>query len=204
MRTALKFTLLCVVAITATTFPTSNVSATEPVSVIDEATSEACNPCVFHAVGEVSLVAFHTFTISTCEDEFSAEIDPTGSGEVTLWEGVNHPVDGVCTREMCTEPNMPGGVPEHWPLDMEEVGLNEVQMNVAFCITTTDGDHQVENRCVVPVHVTEEAGENHHYFFGLLHECTIDGTPVTVTGDWETEEPHNSGEEDEVEILHAP
>ena len=203
MRIARKLTLLLAMAIAATAFAATNASAIEPVTVEEEDGDLCTTPCTIHVVGESSLLAFHSFRISTCEDEFFADINANGEGEVTSWIGVNHPL-GACTREMCTEPAK--GPVEHWPLHLEEIGLNEAQLEVEFCLTPKDGDHlpASENRCDVDVHVTEEVSQNHHYFFDLFHECDIGGTPIEVAGSWETEEPHNPAEEDEVEIVHAP
>ena len=162
-----------------------------------------CNPCTIHPVGEFTLRAFHAFTIMTCQDELTATINANGSGEVTKWIGVDHPVDGACTREQCEGDPDPETF-AHWPFTMEEVGLNEVQLNATFCLTGRGTDHSIENGCTVPVHVTEEVSQNHHYFFDLLHECDIGGTPVEVAANWETEAVHNPLEEQEIEILHAP
>ena len=201
-----RLALLSATTIAATAFAASSASAIEPVTVVHEGgptPGADCNPCTIHAVGEFTLRAFHAFTIMTCEDEFFADINANGEGEVTSWIGVDHPTS-PCTREMCTEPAT--GPVEHWPLHLEEIGLNEAQLEVEFCLTPKGGDHlpASENRCDVDVHVTEEASQNHHYFFDLFHECDIGRTPVEVAANWETEAVHNPLEEQEIEILHAP
>ena len=207
MRIARKLALLLAMAIAATAFAATNASAIEPIVGIAEEDGDLCtpDPCTVHVIGESSLRAFHAFTISTCSDEFKADINANGTGEVTLWTGINHPVDGPCTREMCTDPD-PAGVPEHWPIEgTEETGENEATMLVEFCLTPSESHGNPESRCEVPVHVTEELTNNHHYFFDVFHECDIDGTPVEVAGNWETEaEPHDPAEGDEIEIIHTP
>ena len=205
MNITQRLTLLCATAITAMALTAANATAVESINVAEEG-ADICapDPCTIHVVGEFGFRAFHAFTISTCENEFFADINAIGTGEVTLWTGVDHPVDGPCTREMCTDPD-PAGVPEHWPIEgTEEVGENEATMLVEFCLTPTASHGSPESRCEVPIHVTEETTNNHHYFFDLSHECDIGGTPVEVAGNWETEAVHNPDEEDEVEIVHAP
>ena len=206
MRIARKLTLLLAMAIAAMAFAAANASALEPVTVVHEGgptPGADCDPCTIHVVGESSLRAVHMVPISNCQDEFIADINADGSGEVTRWIGVDHPVDGPCTREQCEGDPDPETF-AHWPFTMEEVGLNEVQLNATFCLTGRGTDHSIESGCTVPVHVTEEVSQNHHYFFDLFHECTINGTAIEVAGNWETEELHNPDEEGEVEIVHAP
>ena len=205
MNITQRLTLLCATAITAMALTATSATATEPITVTEEG-ADVCtpNPCTIHAVGEFSFRAFHMFTIITCEDEFSADINANGTGEITQWTGVTGHIDPPgCTREMCTDPD-PAGDPEHWPIEgTEETGENETEMLVEFCLTPTASHGSPESRCEVPVHVTE-TDNTHDYALDLFHECDIGGTPVEVAGNWETEAVHNPAEEDEVEIVHAP
>ena len=205
MNITQRLTLLCATAIAAMALTATNATATEPITVAEEGAAVcAPAPCTIHVVGEFGFRAFHAFTISTCESEFFADINANGTGEITQWTGINHPVDGPCTREMCTDPD-PAGDPEHWPIEgTEETGENETLMLVEFCLTPTASHGSPETRCEVPIHITEEPTNNHHYFFDLFFECDISGTPVEVAGNWETEEIHNPAEEDEIEIVHSP
>jgi hypothetical protein len=186
MRIARKLTLLLTMAIAAMAFAASTASADEAISVVTEPGNVACNPCVIHVVGESSLAAFHVVTVSNCTDEFTANVNANGSGEVTTWNG-SPDAPNDCTREQCRV--QPGNtVREHWPFTSEEVNTNTVELAVQFCLSPVgDMTDASKAKCTADVQVTEEPAVVHHYLFNLSQECVVGGVPVEVHGSWEAE-----------------
>jgi hypothetical protein len=111
MRIVRKVALLCLVAIAAMAFATSTAFAVEVVTVHNEETGAACNPCEPHVVGETRFDAFHTVAISSCKDEFRASINDNNTGHIIHNSTGTDSASPGCTREQCTT----NGVKDPWP-----------------------------------------------------------------------------------------
>jgi hypothetical protein len=202
MRIARKLVLLCLTAIAAMAFAASTASADEAITVINEETGALCDPCTAHVVGESTLDAFHTVAVSSCRDEFDAEISSNGHGFIFHDSTGTDSASPGCTREQCET----AGVEDPWEFTTEEIGTNEVEMDVGFCLSPV-GQMGTRGVCAsLDVHVTEEgtAPEDHRYMFDVNRECSIGGVPVEIEGHWDAEAVHNPAEENEVEFVHQP
>jgi hypothetical protein len=202
MRIARKLALLCLVAIAAMAFAASTASADEAITVSNEETGAACNPCVLHVVGESRLDAFHVVAVSSCRDEFKATILNNGTGSIFHDGTGTDSASPGCTREQCENDD---GTEEPWNFRSEEIGPNTVELNVAFCLSPVD--MSAKGHCanlIIPVTEEGTAPEDHRYMFDVNTECTISGTPVEIEGHWDAETVHTPANENEVEFVHQP
>lgn len=203
MRIARKITLLCLTALAAMAFAATSASAVEPVELTDEHTGASCDPCLVHVVGESELHAGGVFRISTCEDEFLATLDSSGSGFVHHYANVATHAGFDCTRQNCNEVGEAVGESEWDATGAEEVGVNEVALTVRFCLDAKSNPDGTGLHCDAPVHVEEVPADSHHYVFTVEHLCPTPSGDVLVSGLWETEAVADEAQgEDEVEFVH--
>jgi hypothetical protein len=189
MQILRKAVLFCAMVIAAIALTASPAAAQEvPVEIIDEPSGEHCNPCIGHAVGSSALFVFG-IPISSCQDEFEAEVYEDGSGHIYSYEN-NYPNAG-CLRINCS------GDEGEWPVTaVGETGPNEGHSTVRFCLTTGGGG--VGNHCTLEIYGFEQS----------LHDGVVTADPavtcsdlmgVSIDGQWTPEfENHGSGE-----VIHA-
>jgi hypothetical protein len=182
MRIARKLVLLCTMALAAMALAASSASAAEPIEVDNEGAGGAnCNPCTVIAGGESHLNLFG-IRVSTCADNFTAEIYHNGTGHIAYSNGA-HDSGGTCTRIACNGVGEAAGESEFDILSSEETAANVGTMSVRFCLDTASNPNATGTHCTAPVNVNELA-TNHRYGFNLHATCA--GGAVEVEGAYQT------------------
>jgi hypothetical protein len=202
MRDRYKLLALCVAILTAGALTTPAAFAQETGVEIWQEDGGHCEPCIFHAVGESDL-EFFGIPITTCEDEFEAEVheDPNGTGEqghVIDYDN-NAATSNQCWRINCT------GVGEapaesEWELDeFGETGPNEGHFHMDFCLDNKNNPGGAGVHCPsAEIHLEESQEDSHHYIISADYVCP---SGVHWIGQWDTEE--GTVEHEEIEIVHV-
>ena len=154
MRVARKLALLVVSAAALMALIAPVASATEPITVTNEAGTANCpavnkNPandhditggCLIHAEGEATMF-FHIFGIesteATCRVEFEGRVGGNGEGYVMSQLVTPHPNDAGCddsTAEPCSEAEHPNATEFPWHGTSEEINNGVVKAHYDICI----------------------------------------------------------------------
>jgi hypothetical protein len=208
MRIARKLVLLCAMALAAMALAASTASAQEEEVRITSEVGAHCDPCIVHAVGEADL-EFFGIPVSTCEDEFEAELyenpeihlpdqEPGEQGHVIDYDN-NAATSTQCTRINCNGVGEAAAESE-WEMDeLGETGPNEGHFHVDFCLDNKNNPNGTGVHCPsAEIHIEEEESENHHYIVSADHVCP---SGVHVIGEWNTEV--DPTEHEEIEIVHT-
>jgi len=177
MRIARKIMLLAAMAIAAMAFAAGSASAANPIEIEDLA-SNPCNPaCVVHIDGESHLARLDTGAIiTTCADEFSAELNHNGTGPIT-WTGSAHGAPG-CNTTNCVI------MSPRWNIaSTEEVAAGQVEFLVPICLRSIVTG--AESECSVDVIATDLGGGSYH--FDAASACPS-GVRVELEGQTEPDE----------------
>jgi len=197
MTIARKIMLLVAIALSVTALTATTVSAQETdVEVVDEVTSESCNPCLVHIRGESRILAVPPgVVVSMCIDEFNTRLYHGGTGEIE-WDGEAHVAPGCNTTNCLGSP----GFNPHWVLNnIGELGNGVEHTHFNFCLRA--GANEIT--CVWEVLIQEHLpARSHEYEFRTRPEGApcVGGTRV-FHGMWETEIA--GVDDDKVELVHA-
>jgi hypothetical protein len=147
---------------------------------------------VTHSEGAVELVGHFIgieATDSLCFEELTGYFGADGSGHI-----VDQVVSGPdCTREPC------GGTEAEWPFRAEEIGANQLEMEVRRCYAEIN-EPSNEVHCSLNTHVDVTDHSNAEFAVDDTRCHAVIGTDfdVEVTGHW----PIEPQESDEIEIVH--
>lgn len=209
MRIARTLVLALAAAIAAMAFA-STANATSPIEAFNEDTGAACDvglqncEIVAHSEGHTLLIG-HVIgfesTESQCFDEFTGYLGADGSGHL-----LHQDLTGgeECTRTPCE------GQEGEWPASAEEIGTNELNMEIRFCLDELDENNDPAGtpvHCELDVHVevlghhsaeflAEDSGQSDHA--KRCHHVEGTSADVEVEGHWVTD----AQQSDEIEIEH--
>ena len=171
MRFARKLVLLAVMAAAITALAAPSASATEPITIVNEAGTANCpavnkNPandhditggCLTHAEGELT-VFFHIFGIEstefTCRVEFEMRIGGNGEGYITSQTITPHPNDAGCdnnTLEPCNEAEHPTATEFPWHFTMEEINFGVVKAHFDICLEPAEVVSECQGEYIMTV-----------------------------------------------------
>lgn len=191
MRLARKLALLATMAIAALALTATSASA--QIEVIDTNSQQHCSPgpvhCEVLAHGEVGtviqahLLSGPEVTTSVCEDEFEAEINEDGEGQI------EHQIltGASCPNKPCEATSQISGDGHPWPVHLREDPVTgEESLAVHFCLEPAGGGTQSE--CEINVHLDETAPSDYEFVAGD-ETCTGNTPPagvraIEVTGEW--------------------
>jgi hypothetical protein len=201
IRTLLLATATTLAALALTTTAANAASPVEASVEEGEHCDIAVQNCeiVLHSTQEPIMTAHlfgFEFEQGECEDEFTAYLDESGSGQIRNQIITQHTGD-TCGRTACG--SLPPGPADPWSFTMEEDTAGEETMRVVFCFENLP-NHDNETYCTVDVHVTTD----HHSTELSTEGPDGDGqrceqNPITeFLGHWIAE----PDESDEIALVH--